>query len=47
MPPKMRKLISWFGFSSSSRSASLKLLKVAASSASQPNFASLSVLSEY
>lgn len=33
MPPKMRKMISWFGFTSSSRSSSLKLLKVAASSA--------------
>lgn len=37
MPPKMRKMISWFGFTSSSRSASLKLLKVAASSASPPS----------
>ncbi|KAG0658987.1 hypothetical protein C6P46_005372 [Rhodotorula mucilaginosa] len=49
MPPKMRKLISWFGFSSSSRSASLKLLKVAASTGNDVHgyFASLTLTTFY
>ncbi|GAA5875921.1 hypothetical protein JCM3774_005817 [Rhodotorula dairenensis] len=49
MPPKMRKMISWFGFSSSSRSASLKLLKVAASTGNDVHgyFASLTLTTFY
>mgnify|MGYP001587206861 FL=1 len=31
LPPKLRKLISWFGFSNSNRTVALKLLTVAAS----------------
>lgn len=34
LPPKMRKMISWFGFSNSNRPVALKLLTVAASSES-------------
>ncbi|BGP55618.1 hypothetical protein JCM8202_004879 [Rhodotorula sphaerocarpa] len=49
LPPKMRKMISWFGFSSSSRSASLKLLKVAASTGNDVHgyFASLTLMTYY
>ncbi|GAA5984217.1 hypothetical protein JCM10908_006095 [Rhodotorula pacifica] len=49
MPPKMRKMISWFGFTSASRSASLKLLKVAASTGNDVHgyFASLTLTTFY
>lgn len=49
LPPKTRKLISWFGFSNSNRQAALKLLTVAASTGTDVHgyFASLSLLTFY
>lgn len=48
LPPKARKLISWFGFHGS-RQTALKLLTVAASTGSDVHgyFASLSLLTFY
>ncbi|GAA5886014.1 hypothetical protein JCM6882_004233 [Rhodosporidiobolus microsporus] len=49
MPPKMRKMISWFGFSNSSRPIALKLLTVAASTGNDIHgfFASLTLITFY
>ncbi|SCV72008.1 BQ2448_4702 [Microbotryum intermedium] len=49
LPPKLRKLISWFGFGNSNRSAALKLLTVAASTGNDTHaaFASLTLLTFY
>jgi len=49
MPPRMVKLISWFGFAGSSRQAGLKLLAVAAATGDDVHgyFASLTLLTFY
>ncbi|BGP16385.1 hypothetical protein JCM10213_004928 [Rhodosporidiobolus nylandii] len=49
MPPKMRKLVSWFGFSNASRPVALKLLTVAASTGNDIHgyFASLVLVTFY
>ncbi|GAA5820130.1 hypothetical protein JCM11251_005496 [Rhodosporidiobolus azoricus] len=49
MPPKMRKMISWFGFSGASRPIALKLLTVAASTGNDIHgfFASLTLITFY
>ncbi|GAA6058174.1 hypothetical protein JCM3770_004079, partial [Rhodotorula araucariae] len=49
LPPKMRKMISWFGFSGSSRPTALKLLTVAASTGDDVHgyFASLTLVTFY
>lgn len=47
--PRMRKLISWFGFSNSNRAVALKLLTVSASTGNDVHgyFASLALLTFY
>ncbi|GAA6001330.1 hypothetical protein JCM10207_006611 [Rhodosporidiobolus poonsookiae] len=49
LPPKMRKAISWFGFSNSNRSVALKLLTVSSSTGNDVHgyFASLVLLTYY
>ncbi|GAA5901756.1 hypothetical protein JCM5296_005398 [Sporobolomyces johnsonii] len=49
LPPKARKLISWFGFSGSGRPAALKLLTVSAATGSDVHgyFASLTLITYY
>ncbi|ORY89442.1 mitochondrial outer membrane protein IML2 [Leucosporidium creatinivorum] len=49
LPPKMRKLISWFGFKESNRSVALKQLTVAAATGNDVHgyFASLTLLTFY
>ncbi|GAA5921664.1 hypothetical protein JCM1841_000901 [Sporobolomyces salmonicolor] len=49
LPPKARKLISWFGFSGSGRPAALKLLTVSAATGSDVHgyFATLTLLTYY
>ncbi|KAM0791385.1 hypothetical protein ACM66B_005850 [Microbotryomycetes sp. NB124-2] len=49
LPPRMRKLISWFGFSNSDRAVALKLLTVSASTGNDVHgyFASLALLTFY
>ncbi|BGP48269.1 Mitochondrial outer membrane protein iml2 [Rhodotorula kratochvilovae] len=49
LPPKMRKMIAWFGFSGSSRPTALKLLTVAASTGDDVHgyFASLTLVTFY
>ncbi|KAK4053906.1 Mitochondrial outer membrane protein iml2 [Microbotryomycetes sp. JL221] len=49
LPPRMRKLISWFGFNNSNRAVALKLLTVSASTGNDVHgyFASLALLTFY
>ncbi|GAA5984842.1 hypothetical protein JCM11641_005434 [Rhodosporidiobolus odoratus] len=49
MPPKMRKMIAWFGFSNWSRPVALKLLTVASSTGNDVHghFASLTLITYY
>ncbi|KAJ8294195.1 Inclusion body clearance protein IML2 [Rhodotorula toruloides] len=49
LPPKMRKMISWFGFSNSNRPVALKLLTIAASTGDDVHgyFASLTLVTFY